>query len=623
MARTTEAVMQTLGALAETIEQAPSSTIEPVVGADTAGRQALEVLRKLRGAEFERLRPGVTLGQGGMGIVKLAEQVALGRDVAVKSLRPEFTTDAAILSLLREAWVTGSLEHPNIVPIHDVSLDALGRPEVVLKRIEGEHWGDLMHDAALVKERHGADNLLEWNLRIFRQVTRAVHFAHSRGIIHRDLKPENVMIGSFGEVYLVDWGIAVSVKDDPSGRIRLAKDATEMAGTPCYMAPEMLGGVESQLSTLTDVYLLGGILFEISEGRPPHSGSHLAEIVSSILTTPPETQHASEELSQILSRAMHAKPSARYESAEQLGLALDDYLRHRGSRCLEARAEESLRELRLLIEAQGAECREEERLYALYAECRFGFREALAAWPENAGAQEGSREATELMIELELSHGDGEAAERLLVDLSAPSPNLLERIARTRQEAAAKRARFAALDADLDMSTGQRTRALLAAALGVIWTVMPLVKDLFPPVTVYGWVGIGSSIGLLSLVLGFGYWARDSLSRTLPNRRIFAALIFTFVANMVLGAGCYMLDVPPLVYHTLLLFSWAAVASVLAITVDIHLWPAAAGFLLGFLLAAHNPAHVHWYMSVSNLVLTLNAVYVWRPAEGYFPKRTR
>ena len=621
MERTVEAVMQTLGSLAETIQQAPSSTIEPVVGADTAGRHALETLRKLQGAEAERLKPGVTLGQGGMGIVRLAEQVALGRDVAVKTLKLEHMSDAATLSLLREAWVTGSLEHPNVVPVYDVGLDELGRPEIVLKRIEGEHWGDLMHDAELVKERHGAHDLLEWNLLVFRQVTRAIHFAHSRGIVHRDLKPENVMIGSFGEVYVVDWGIAVSLADDGSGRFRLAKDATEMAGTPCYMAPEMLGGGESRISERTDVYLLGAMLYELAEGRPPHAGATLPEIIGSILATPPETKEAAPELARILSRAMDADPDARFETSEQLGLAVEGFLRHRGSRRLAARAQASLERLEQAIAAQGEECRDEDGLYALYSECRFGFREALVAWPENDIAREGSRRATECMVELELKHGDGEAAERLLVDLEHPAPELVARVEEARQAGAAERARLQALDAQLDMKTGQRTRAFLSLLLGLVWTLAPLGEHYFPVDAIYGPAGVGFSFGLLALIVGIGYWARKSMSRTLPNRRIFAALVLVFVTDMFLAVGCAVAGITPLLFETLMLFSWATVAAMLAITVDKRLWPSSVVFMVGFFVASARPEWVHYVMSVTNLALTLNAVYVWKPAEGWMVKR--
>src|SRR5690606_8689637 len=102
----------------------------------------------------------------------------------------------------------------------------------------------------------------------------AVRFAHARGVLHRDLKPGNVMIGNFGEVYLLDWGIAVALRDDGTGRFPLASEATELAGTPSYMAPEMLGREAGPpLSERTDVYLAGAVLYELITGRPPHVGT--------------------------------------------------------------------------------------------------------------------------------------------------------------------------------------------------------------------------------------------------------------------------------------------------------------------------------------------------------------
>jgi CHASE3 domain sensor protein len=118
-----------------------------------------------------------------------------------------------------------------------------------------------MHDAAAVKKLFGADDLLTWNLDVLQQVCNGIHFAHSRGIVHRDLKPENVMLGHFGEVYVMDWGLAVALEDEGSGMLPLGSTARELAGTPNYLAAEMLGGGETLISPRTDVYLLGGILY--------------------------------------------------------------------------------------------------------------------------------------------------------------------------------------------------------------------------------------------------------------------------------------------------------------------------------------------------------------------------
>jgi eukaryotic-like serine/threonine-protein kinase len=237
-----------------TLAGSPTSTIvPPVARPTTGGARALEVLEELAG-DTEQLRIGSVIGEGGMGIVHAAEQVALGRTVAVKSLKPGRRDPVASLDLLREAWVTGSLEHPNIVPVHYLKVMRDGPPSIVLKRIEGVEWSRLLHDAGEVERRFGAKDLLAWNVGILLQVLNALRFAHRHGILHRDLKPSNVMIGDYGEVYLLDWGIAVSLRDDGSGRLPLASHAAQLAGTPCYMAPEMLGREgDLPLSERTDV----------------------------------------------------------------------------------------------------------------------------------------------------------------------------------------------------------------------------------------------------------------------------------------------------------------------------------------------------------------------------------
>ncbi len=233
IAHTLEMSPEIVADLAETVLRDPSSTIEPPrMPSDALGRHALRGLEEGRAVGIASgLRMGATIGEGGMGLVRAATQMALGRRVAVKTLRPEIEDEQATLRLLREAWVTGALEHPNIVPIYDLGLGDDGKPVIVMKHIEGLAWCDLIHDAAAVKERFGAEDLLEHNLRILVQLCNAVSLAHARGVLHRDLKPENVMIGSFGEVYLVDWGIAVSLRDDPTGRMPLASQSKEMAGS--------------------------------------------------------------------------------------------------------------------------------------------------------------------------------------------------------------------------------------------------------------------------------------------------------------------------------------------------------------------------------------------------------
>ncbi|MBA3453112.1 MAG: serine/threonine protein kinase, partial [Deltaproteobacteria bacterium] len=249
---------------AQTIQTMPAATIVPS-NRELSTQRAAAFLAQLaeRGRPVE-LRTGKVIGEGGMGIVREAEQVALGRIVAIKTLKAGRADPRGASDLLREAWVTGALEHPNIVPVHHLEIDEALLPLLILKRIDGVEWSALCNDAAEVQRRFGATDLLAWNLGILNQALNALRFAHARGVIHRDLKPSNVMIGNFGEVYLLDWGIAVATRDDGTQRFPLASEATELAGTPNYMAPEMLGrGDGPGLSERTDIYLAGAVLYEL------------------------------------------------------------------------------------------------------------------------------------------------------------------------------------------------------------------------------------------------------------------------------------------------------------------------------------------------------------------------
>jgi len=233
---------------------------------------------------------------------------------------------------------------PNIVPVHYLELDDAGMPTIVLKRVAGVDWSALCHDGEAVARRFGTPDLLAWNLEsCSRSSTRIPVRARAR-VVHRDLKPSNVMIGDFGEVYLLDWGIAVALHDDGSGRLPLGVNATELAGTPCYMAPEMIGGGEgAAISVRTDVYLAGSVLYELITGTPPHVGDTALAVLSSVaLSEPALPASVPAELAAICLRAMARRPDDRFPTIDAMRLAIQAYLAHRGSTNLGARAAERL-----------------------------------------------------------------------------------------------------------------------------------------------------------------------------------------------------------------------------------------------------------------------------------------
>lgn len=185
------------------------------------------------------------LGRGGMGVVFAAHDRTLDRDVAVKVL-DDLQPSADASRLLSEARILGQLEHPGIVPIHDAGTLPDGRVYYVMKLVRGERLDQALTSRSLTER-----------LDLFLRICEAVSFAHARGIVHRDLKPDNIMLGAFGEVLVMDWGIAFAHAD-----VNTAGDrgtAMEIAGTPGYMAPEQQRG-SPQVDARADVYALGVIL---------------------------------------------------------------------------------------------------------------------------------------------------------------------------------------------------------------------------------------------------------------------------------------------------------------------------------------------------------------------------
>lgn len=617
-----------------TIEGRPDSTIEPSRGLqETGARAALTTLQALAAEPGDARHGGplslqTVLGEGGMGVVHLATQRSIGRSVAVKALREEARSERNTLRLLQEAWATGGLEHPNVVPVHDIGFDADGEPVIVLKRIEGESWRTVMHAPKDVEARYGTADLLEWNLRVLAQVCNAVHFAHSRGILHRDIKPENVMVGGFGEVYVVDWGIAVRLDADGDGRLPHVTDVRDLAGTPSYMAPEMLRmDGAAPLGVHTDVYLLGATLHEVLTGEPPHAGrSVLALLMTVAAGAPPALPGVAPELAAICRRAMAADPAERYPSALALREAIEDYLRRRDALQVVREAEGRLYELLTLLDsgdAPGARA----RVYDLYGAARFGFRQVLHTHPDSDAARDGARRATRAMIAHELAQGDGRAARALLAEVEPTDPErgaLERRVEAAEAEAAADQARIAALESlgrDLDPRIGTRTRAFVALLLGIVWTVGPLVSHLDLAGRAPPWNRMIASTALFSCIgVALVWWARDSLTRTDFNRRLLAGLAVIMGGQVLLDAAGALTGMDTLTGAALRMFLWAAIAGMQSVSLDARLLPSAFGYGAAFVAALHAPPDTFAFMAAANLLFTVNAVWIWRPEELFPPK---
>ncbi len=260
------------------------------------------------------------LGRGGMGTVYLAEDTVLERRVALKVVATTASRPGAAQRMWNEARVLARLEHPGIVPVHDAGALPDGRIFYAMKRVDGKRLDELA-PALPGPER----------LRAFQRVCEAVAFAHARGVVHRDLKPENVMVGLFGEVLVMDWGVAKAIvggeaAPSPHGDASAAPAETAagtVLGTLAYMAPEQAEGEAERVGTAADVYALGAILYFLSTGRAPFDGpaaERRARGRARDEPAPPRRLDAAiaPALEAIILRSMAVEPGNRYASVEDL-----------------------------------------------------------------------------------------------------------------------------------------------------------------------------------------------------------------------------------------------------------------------------------------------------------------
>lgn len=472
------------------------------------------------------------IGEGGMGVVHAARQRSLDREVALKTLKSPNAGDGPTAALLREAIVTGRLEHPGIVPVHALGLDDRGAPVLVMKRVEGVEWRALLADAHHPAWKLHPGDRLEVHLEILMQICQAVHFAHDRGVIHCDIKPENVMLGNYGEVYLVDWGIAMR-SDDP----RMA-ERSGLVGTPAYMPPELVSG--GPIGAWTDVYLLGATLHHVLTGRFRHEGEKLQDALMSAFLSEPATYDSSvpEELAALCNRATRRDPNARHASALELRQAVADYLRHKGSIVLADEASERLARLEALLaeSADGCAPSDLRRAYQLVSECRFGFAQSLKEWNDNTHARDGLVRTVMQAVDLELRQGHVQVAEALLAELGTPPPELKERVRRAQKDAARTRAedeRLRALAHEQDSSVAGRERTKgLAAMTGAAMALSAFALSQPNPAKI-------KPEGLF--VFGVVVFAVTLLVTALWRKRLFANQFSRRMTGLMLLSGALLL----------------------------------------------------------------------------------
>ncbi|MGB7324386.1 MAG: protein kinase [Rubripirellula sp.] len=368
------------------------------------------------------------LGQGGMGDVYLARQRSLDRLLALKVIKPldakrreqlmkagrlEKVEEERQMQFLAEAIITGDLDHPNIVPIHDVAVTDDGGLFYAMKRVDGTPWSDRLKELSQPE-----------NLEVLLRVCDAIGFAHTRNVVHRDIKPENIMLGDFGVVMVMDWGLALPTTDYDKEKQTSIISTSGLGGTPSFMAPEMATGPLERIGPTADIYLLGATLFMIVTGNPPHHARNVSECLKVVRTNAiraVDEKHKG-ELLDIAFKAMSTKPSDRYQTVGEFQKAIRQYIAHDQSIGQTNRAFELL------------EHGKQSRSLADFHRAGQGFEEAIKSWNGNERARQGLAETTIAHAEMAYELGEYESGIGLLDENDPDHRELLERLIKARDE---------------------------------------------------------------------------------------------------------------------------------------------------------------------------------------------
>jgi eukaryotic-like serine/threonine-protein kinase len=269
------------------------------------------------------------LARGGMGHVHPATDRNLLRHVALKRIDKDYATKAFYRdAFIAEAQMQGQLEHPNIVPVHELAIDSNGIPYFTMKLVQG-----ISFDKFLRKYKVGSVERVEEGIEILLKVCDALAYAHHRGVVHRDLKPENIMVGAFGQVYLMDWGLAKLVKSEPASGPGALMNAPGPVGTPDYMAPEQARGNPKDVDPRSDVFGVGALLFEILSGQGPYGPGTAQSVVQKAaegrvqsIDAACEKVGVARRIRAVAERATQADPAKRYQNITELQDAMRAFL---------------------------------------------------------------------------------------------------------------------------------------------------------------------------------------------------------------------------------------------------------------------------------------------------------
>ena len=537
----------------------------------------------------------VVLGEGGMGIVLEGTQNFPKRHVAIKRIKQRNPYLEYLLQ--HEAMITGRLSHPNIIPIHILRPAGAHGPEVIMPLLKGN----------TLQNRLDQDDItLRSALFVLDQICNALCYAHANDVIHRDIKPENIMLGEFGDVYLVDWGIALDKQGPLSKKPKLV-------GTPAYMPPEMAEGGLDSIDERTDVYLLGSTLHYILVKAPRHTGTDLESVLTQAKESAPYfyPNHIFSELGQLANQCCAPQKETRLQSVTSFQETLRQTIKHWDVMELILDAETVLRQLKTTTTTDEA--------FPLFLQARALFTQAQKSWPEAKTAQKGLSLTLEYMIGILLNNGEFKSARPMCTEFLSYHPGsplgttFMNRI--EEQEQSSKERERKAQESDLSITRNVRVRIaqylvfMSFVAVGyVFWQVV--VQKVENNYDMLLWTMLTPTLAIILLLpivskrLLYNQASRSSFIN------IFATMVAS-VLNRVVGI-LYEHDINSILTMDLFLMSmyWAHMATQIRYAGIILVGTLCCGFW-----CIWDPSSAFWMMNIGALMTSTALAYFWARGE--------
>lgn len=447
------------------------------------------------------------LGEGGMGVVYCAEQQSPKREVAIKT--PKLKNKSIAQLLLREAHLTGRLEHPNIIPIYLVRQKTTSNVEIIMRKLDGQS----MQEQIL--------NKMDLNtlLHALISVCHALEYAHSMEIIHRDIKPENIMMGSYGEVYLMDWGIALDLN-------KADEFQAVFVGSPAYMAPEMTISTE-EITPACDIYLLGSTLHQILTGNPRHMGTTLYDNIElSQLSSPFDYNHETPKyLGDICNWACQSNPDDRPKEVGEFRKALEGFFNLQEAENYIHAGQQLLKHLQ--EHASSTEL-EEQTLLSEYYQARFAFQQALPFPTHKEAAEIGITQTKNAMLQIAIQRKELQLATAIVSEVEVLPDDLDEEFYKLQEMVASKKSEYKKLrttyDKDIVHNEGKLIgKTLLVSIILLITSVT--VYDFYNNAIINGERLLISS-GTLAVLINTVLYFNRNLRHNAYHRRLQSTLGF-------------------------------------------------------------------------------------------------